>query len=960
MAVDPILRFSNGTDIVDILTPNSGWKMANPYWNPQIAQYKSGGIKINSALAEGQRLVHKEYDNVVETIPLTLSGTDQDRALKTLSDLLSLSRQSADYWAETYEFDDVWMQVQIACSSCYSGYARIVQMKIPELINPFGQPFFSAFNEAVMEGISLIVEREPLWRAIPPGEVIGPIYNLIQNPDFELWNFGITDSQPDSWTDLETIQITGTNNRESTSPHSGNFCLRVRVSGSTLTGRIKGVTQTLTNIKPSTTYTVVAWVRSEGVSNGVGRILVTYSGQLQLYRDNARHGWTLYTGTFTTGLNDTVGINCEILSTAANTVGTIYFDSLMLFEGDLEQEAIDGVLPYLSSSRLVNHQDTATGVIEASDINYLDVWDMPGNEDALVRLEVVNNTTPANIANPSELIAALRVGMRRAGDVFNLQNFQDPPGPVDTASSGNTRVVSGTLSTTVWTTVATQTIQTPTITQDNAGRYRLFVRAFDIRTTGILTLQLRIQYWVGSGDANIKTLDAVTVPILNNWCIVDLTPSAAINWDTKFSPNPVSQFGFNIQMKRTANTDAGRIDYALLLPGDGGMLIADIDPAVSQNDGVIVDCTGVSSKVYAAHVISQWKVSTQVVTGSTDVQQLVAYSNALFMRSGTFIFKYFNNSTTKFSTVAQAIAVYNGRLISVDLNTGYSSDGTSFPGSSVFTFSLSVIRAIFEYGGYLYISGQDAATLNAVIRRWDGTSATATTLVQRADITEFLAMQVYQGELFVVGEVGGANRVYRLNLTTNVLTLSLTTASASNFTDFTVFGDKLWYTDRGANIYSFDGSTWTTQSPFPALSPNYRGINSIDGTLFVTGRDTASSPNKILIIKSTDGTTWTIDYNPPNTGATNLEGTQLAKFQGQLWMGTTDNVATTHNIYSKSISANEYTVSDYQLVPFASPPKKRHRFIFNWDRPGDINNIDDRILVGYACVPRYLALRGRF
>jgi len=691
---NPILRFTDGSKIVDILAPGSGWKMSDPYWNPQIATYKRGGFKINPSIAEGQRLVHKEYDNVTETIPIEASGPDQNLTIATINELLSLSRQAADFWAESYEFDDVWMEVAPACEDALVGYARISQMRIPELTNPYGQPFFSSFNEAIMAGLSLVVEREPLWRAVPPGQIIGPLYNLLKNPDLELWNFGITDAQPDSWNDLETIQITGQNSQQSIAPHSGNYALRVQVTGSTAIGRFKGCTQIVADTRDSTEYTVIAWVRSDGVSNGVGRILITYSSQLELYRSSTMHGWTLYTGKFTTGIGDIVAINCEILTTAAFTVGTVYFDSIMILEGDFEDYAKLGVLPYMSSSAIVNHWDVPGGnIVEAGDINYIDVWDMPGNVDALVRIEFLNNTSIVEFTNPAEVVAALRIGMRRAGDVFLFQNFQDPSGPTDTTASSDSRINSGTLSTTAWAGVSTFNIQTPTITRENQGRFRAFARVFDTRTSGLKTLFARLRYWVGVGGFSVKTLDAQTAPILNNWCIVDLTPNAGVNWDTKGNADVPSNFGFDVQMMRSANTDQAYLDYVLLLPTDGGCLIATISPPIQFGQALIVDATAQNTSVGGQWILSEWQ---QVASSANmnNVEWMRNFGNALYLvgLSGR-IFKYENNAITQPSTGNQgAIAVYGNQLYTFQTavnSTGSASDGITFPGTVMFTFDFT-------------------------------------------------------------------------------------------------------------------------------------------------------------------------------------------------------------------------------------------------------------------------------
>jgi hypothetical protein len=209
MAIDPQLIITDGTIEIDML--QGGWKLADPYWNPQIAQYKGGGTFVNAQLAEGRRMVHREYDNVIETIPLSLRGTNQAQAMRTANEALGLLRQAGDYWTEPYEYDPVWIEVKLPCDACLTGYSRLVKGTIPELTNPFGQPFFSIDSQAVMEGITLTFEREPFWQITKPGTIIGPLYNLIDNPDFEIWNSGVVDSQPDSWTDVETTHITGQN-----------------------------------------------------------------------------------------------------------------------------------------------------------------------------------------------------------------------------------------------------------------------------------------------------------------------------------------------------------------------------------------------------------------------------------------------------------------------------------------------------------------------------------------------------------------------------------------------------------------------------------------------------------------------------------------------------------------------------------------------------------------------------
>jgi hypothetical protein len=962
---NPILRFTDGSKIVDILAPGSGWKMADPYWNPQIAAYKRGGFKINPSIAEGQRLVHKEYDNVIETIPIEASGPDQNLTIATINELLSLSRQAADFWAESYEFDDVWMEVAPACEGALVGYARISQMRIPELTNPYGQPFFSSFNEAVMAGLSLIVEREPLWRAVPPGQIIGPLYNLLKNPDFELWNFGITDAQPDSWSDLETIQITGTNNQQSIAPHSGNYALKVQVTGSTATGRFKGCTQIVANTRDSTEYTAIAWVRSDGVSNGVGRILITYSSQLELYRSSTMHGWTLYTGKFTTGIGDIVAINCEILTTAAFTVGTVYFDSLMILEGDWKQYAIDKVLPYLSSSNIVNHWDQPGSVIEAGDINYVDVWDVPGNVDALLRLTLINNTPSAEINSPI-VYSTIIGGMRRAQNVLNFQNFFDPTGPVDTTSSGDDRIATGALSVN-WRTIATYIINDDQATADILGRFRVFARVYDTLSSGVSNLEVRLRYWIGQANVNVKVINSITPDQISSWVMLNLTENAGLNWDVKGVVLPGS-VGFDIQMRRGSGVQEAYFDYALILPTDGGIILADVSPPIPFNSGLVIDNTG-STFVYGARLArGGWRVVYATDNPIANRQEtMVDFNEALFIGTNSGeVFKFQNNTGAlgfNYGANRIPVVVYNQKLYILS-NTyapdgqAYSSDGTTFPGTVDFTYGSGLATDGIGFQGYLYISAS-AAGAEARLYRWDGTAGTATLIYSNATLTGFQTLRLYQNKIYLEALVVGTNvrQVWEYNTATGIFALSHNTgATGLEIGDFTEFLGKLYWVTGTSLVFSFNGATWSNVTPSSIAAVAWFGLEVANSRIYVCGY-VPGVPDRAIVISSADGVVWQVDYEPGTTGVIE-RGIHLRISQGQLFMSTRAAVGVAARLHVIALIDNQYKVSDYQLSEFYSPPKKRHRFFFNYSRENGVNNVDDAALLGIGFVPRYLALRG--
>lgn len=955
---EPLLRLSNGDTTVDLLGPGSGWKLDDPYWNPQIAQYKGGGVRVNSGVAEGQRLVHKEYDNVIETIPLIASSVSMNATTRTIREVLQLIRQAADYWTESYELDDVWMEWRSAAPGCGIGYARIVQAHIPELKNPYGQPFYSCLNDAMMEGLNLIVEREPLWRGVPPGQIVGPLYNLIRNPDFSLWNFGIADSQPDNWSDLETIQITGTNNRQDTANRAlDKYSLRVRVSGSTLTGRIKGVTQVIQDIKANTEYTILAWVRSEGVSNGVGRILVTYSSQIELYRDDTRHGWNLYGTKFTTGTNDTVGISCEILTTAANTDGTVYFADLMLIEGDFIEEATNGTLPWIGGSHIVNHWDQPeNGTVEAGDINYVDVWDVPGDEDSLIRLEIVNNTTPADASNPVELYSVIRVGQRRTGDVFNFDNYFDPAGITDTTASSNTRLESIVLGTS-FTDVTAKIISGADKVRNTLGRFRVLARLYSDRIAGGPALKTQLQYWIGASEAGVKQLQSVLATVRQQWFISNLTPNTSVNFDAKFTPDLPGQLGYRIQMNMPAgNIAQAFVDYIMLMPTDGGYLEATLDIPLTQNNALIVDNT--ASQAISATVRRQgsWIQDYLFTSFSSSIlRTMVVFNGDLYIagrrsngvsidgvvlrrRDGVWtVFDMPQLGGTLDTRDIYDLAVYNGVLYAAGGGPG-AGDGVVFSSPDGATWSVArqpskPVKDIFileVFDGKLWTgSGEDqllGAPKPAYLESYDGTSWVLENTYSKAGFSaQYQGSVVYNNKLYL----GLNTRDIRSYSAATGYTVEHTDASRTYTNSFVVFNGAV-YALTSSDILKYDGSSFS-----------------------IITASTSSTDDLTTEVISGPGITATT-LNVLGSGEHILTSGGFVQYVGARWLV----LSGTQVIYNAQENA-AYKVGNYQGNPFTCPPKKRHRYFFSYDRENFINNVDDAALIGIGFVPRYLSLRGK-
>ncbi len=963
---DPILRLrsSNGI-IVDLLGIDSGWKLADPNWNPRISRIKRGGAKVNSALAPGRRLTNHEYDNVVETIPLSLRGIDQDKAMQTANEMLELLDQASNYWDRPYELDPVWLEAKLPCNDCFTAYSRVIIGSIPELTNPFGQPFFSSINsEAIMEDITLIIEREPFWRPVEPDTIVGPLYNLIDNPDFELWNFGVADSQPDSWTNLESLHITGTNNRQDTAVKFGKNALRINVSGSTLAGASKGITQVINDTQNNTKYTILAWVRSEGVSNGVGRILITYASQLELYRESSSHGWTLYTGKITTGVSDIVAISVEILTTAANADGTFYIDGLMFVEGDWEQEAIDNVLPWLSGSHIVNHWDQPiNNPITAGDINYVDAWNVPGDISSLIRLEFQNNTLPADLETPIEIYRKVRIGMRRTQNIFLFDNFSDPVGEIDTTASSDDRlsfiINQGQVG------ITTKVIHSSSIINHNQGRFRVLARIFDTRAD-IPNLAARLRYFVGSASINNKILESVNAAIRGDWTIVDLTKNIAMNQDLKFKTAP-GQMGYTVEFSRPTGSDIAYLDYVIVMPTDGGFIDAQLSVPILFRDILSVDNTVGALSVEGIDTPDGF---TEIVdTGGAQRGGVVFKGDMYFYSDNSGLSNVisrirdrkkedvfdFNDGTN-----GQKMAVYNGQLfINADLDI-YSNDGEQLPGTLEFTLTAQVaggsVGAMIAFNGKLFV-GQLGSP--ARIYEWDGTTLTES-FNGGAGTNTISSFAVYGNRLYAANAL--QRIIYQYNVDSGSWTQNTTLGAVGEVVEqLQPFQGKLYaglnpgVANDPATIYSYDGATWTLVGTLAELQVPQAMATFADEIFLIGGTATGGVAENVY--QTTDGETFDIVYD-----AGKLEIFNLVEFEGGIYIINGETGAAT--LFAIFFDINSFTISDFSGTQFLAPPRtrtdeRRHRYFFSYDRENSINNINDKALIGIGFVPQYLTIRGK-
>ena len=159
------LVITDGTTEISLLNKRSGYVLSR--WRPTVAGYKGRGVYQSSPISDGRRLVARYFENAVETFDLKARGFNQDDLILETQELRRLLEKAVDYWVTDWQDDPVWIEAK-ASSETNTRYAIVHQGRIAEDGEVFSQPFLQSSCAAVMDNLTLIVERGH-WTANQPG-----------------------------------------------------------------------------------------------------------------------------------------------------------------------------------------------------------------------------------------------------------------------------------------------------------------------------------------------------------------------------------------------------------------------------------------------------------------------------------------------------------------------------------------------------------------------------------------------------------------------------------------------------------------------------------------------------------------------------------------------------------------------------------------------------------------------
>jgi hypothetical protein len=108
MATFSDLKIVFGSTEISLLRGEDGFFMKE--WRPAIAQYKAGGTWQSSPLADGRRLVNRQWNNAIESFVLTVAADGgQNELIDYTQDLFRVLEAASSYWASEWAGAPVYL-----------------------------------------------------------------------------------------------------------------------------------------------------------------------------------------------------------------------------------------------------------------------------------------------------------------------------------------------------------------------------------------------------------------------------------------------------------------------------------------------------------------------------------------------------------------------------------------------------------------------------------------------------------------------------------------------------------------------------------------------------------------------------------------------------------------------------------------------------------------------------------
>lgn len=134
-------------------------------WTPALAGTKAGGVWASSPFMPGRRLVAREFDNVTDSLELTIkSEGDINDLIFELRKLRQLLEKAVDYWVSDWAKEPVWIEARGTCEDEIR-YAYVIDYRTPKDDDPYED--YANTIPSIFENFPLTIEHLQ-WQETEP------------------------------------------------------------------------------------------------------------------------------------------------------------------------------------------------------------------------------------------------------------------------------------------------------------------------------------------------------------------------------------------------------------------------------------------------------------------------------------------------------------------------------------------------------------------------------------------------------------------------------------------------------------------------------------------------------------------------------------------------------------------------------------------------------------------------
>ena len=561
------VQLTDGTNTVDL---NDGTTFTTRNISMPTPTYRTAMSGAGNLDRSGSYLLSQSYNNRSIALNVMVDGTSMDNLIANVNTVHDILRRATDFSQHGFG-SQVYLNYQ------QDSATNAIRFNVIQgTYNPLGNVNFPALNIAdVLTNTVVSLVCEPFGIMAQES-----FTNYVASPSFE-------EASAISANWVQAHVATGTSANDATEyifgAQNGKLVMTDSTSGGEWIGRYQDIASAA-----GVTWSLYFWGRLSAASNSVLKLVAQFldsSDNVLLEEDwilDSTHS-TDYSRLVLTSIKsptntDTLRVWFRLESSAVDATGTAFID------GWFANQATSFPIAWMSGRAMFNHLEggTMAGADSQAELNYLDLYDVPGDIPSLMQIKVTEN----------EAHTKLWIGARHADRLADEPIYHEGnqfTGGYGLASTSEATASNGVVGR--WdassagsasTNAASPTIGSEVVASPPVGQYRVLVRA---KQGGTDLYNLALGYTTGgvTVDPSVAA-DYADMQVTNN-SLIDLgTLTISKPPDNMTVPSITLRFAF--YLTTTTTSEDLDLDYVFLLPVDfGGIHIT----KASGTDVLLVD-----------------------------------------------------------------------------------------------------------------------------------------------------------------------------------------------------------------------------------------------------------------------------------------------------------------------------------------------------------------------------------